>query len=386
MERKKVGIITYPRIEDGKGRFLQAYSLYSAILNLGYEPQIINYYPNEWVTKHSFFNKIINFIKNPNVWGYITAAKRKVVSYIQKKSADDSSRKYKEFISKKINYDYNEVVTKEELTKYECDAWVCGSDQIWNPYFSVGVDEVFYLQFVSENKRIAYAASMGTSDIKDEKYSKCVDWISNIRYISVREKETAEKLISEYGLNAKYVCDPTFLMQHDWWNEFAGKRIIEGKYLLLFLFDNNPLPRKIAEKIAKERNLKIVCISSDLRDQRKYFSPKGIGPSDFVALFKYADYVCTQSFHGTVLSLIFNRQFQVFDRSEKGELSGLILRIQSLLKTVGLESQIRANGDEIDGELYREINNYDSVNHILEKERLRGLDFLRNSLENVINS
>ncbi len=383
MEDYRVGIITYPRIEEGKGRFLQAYALYTAVKDLGYHPEVINYYPEEWTAQRTIVDKICQFIRNPNIWGYIKTIQHRASEKRNKESIETSTNKYKEFIAHNMVYDFSHVISKEELLDKSFDAWICGSDQIWNSYFSVGIDSVYYLQFVSKDSRISYAASMGTLDVNNDYLMQQKEWISEIPHISVREKGTKELLDNRFGISAEYVCDPTFLMTRDWWEGFCNKRIIEEPYLLLFLFDTNPLARKMAEQIAFDRKLKIICISDDYKDSQKYTIPYGIGPEEFVSLFKYADFVCTQSFHGTVLSVIFNRQFLVFDRSGKGEVSGLLLRIQDLLYSLDLEKRIVNNIEN--GEVMSEID-FSVPNMRIEENRFKGLYYLESALKQVINN
>lgn len=381
MQQYKVGIITYPRIEDGKGRFLQAYALYSAIKELRYSPEVMNYYPEEWRKKRTLIDKVFQFVKSPNIWGYIKTIKQRASNKKNKMSIDQSYEKYIEFISHNMIYDYTKIQNKEELYSKNFDAWICGSDQIWNPHFSVGVDEVYYLQFAPKNKRISYAASMGTLDVNGNFINRQKEWIEEIPFVSVREEGTKEMLEKKCGIFVEHVCDPTFLMERTWWDKLGGKRIVEVPYLLLFLFDTNPLPRKVAEQIASNRKLKIVCLSDDYQDSKKYEIPQGIGPEEFVSLFKYADFVCTQSFHGTVLSVIFNRQFLVFDRSGKGEVSGLILRIKDLLKQLNLEKRIVANGERVEDVPALDFR---ETNERLAEMRAKGYNFLRNSLEKSV--
>jgi len=153
------------------------------------------------------------------------------------------------------------------------------------------------------------------------------------------------------------------------------------KYLLMFLFDNNPLPRIFAEKIANLKGLKLICVSEEILDEKKYDMYYDMGPEYFVSLFKYADYVITQSFHGTVLSLLFNKQFLVFDRSEKYELDGLILRISDLLETVGLNDRIVENLTDF----YLPNNiNFKECNETLYNERIRSLKYLNKVLNAAI--
>ncbi len=381
--KKKIGLITYPRIEDGKGRFLQAYALYTAINELGYDVEIINYYPYAWRNKRRLIDKIGTFLKKPDIGEYYFILKKKYLRKRKKNIVAQSKNNYLLYINKNINYNVNEIkdhlFLMENIDKF--DAFVCGSDQIWNPHFSCGVDPNYYLSFAPKNKRIAYAASIGTHNISKDNLDKCVDKILEISYRSVRERSTKIMLSTKYNMKIEQVCDPTILMEKKWWDMLAGERNIKEKYLLMFLFDNNPLPRIFAEKIANLKGLKLICVSEEILDEKKYDMYYDMGPEYFVSLFKYADYVITQSFHGTVLSLLFNKQFLVFDRSEKYELDGLILRISDLLETVGLNDRIVENLTDF----YLPNNiNFKECNETLYNERIRSLKYLNKVLNAAI--
>ena len=381
--KKKIGLITYPRIEDGKGRFLQAYALYTAINELGYDVEIINYYPYAWRNKRRLLDKIGTFLKKPDIGEYYFILKKKYLRKRKKNIVAQSKNNYLLYINKNINYNVNEIkdhlFLMENIDKF--DAFVCGSDQIWNPHFSCGVDPNYYLSFAPKNKRIAYAASIGTHNISKDNLDKCVDKILEISYRSVRERSTKIMLSTKYNMKIEQVCDPTILMEKKWWDMLAGERNIKEKYLLMFLFDNNPLPRIFAEKIANLKGLKLICVSEEILDEKKYDMYYDMGPEYFVSLFKYADYVITQSFHGTVLSLLFNKQFLVFDRSEKYELDGLILRISDLLETVGLNDRIVENLTDF----YLPNNiNFKECNETLYNERIRSLKYLNKVLNAAI--
>lgn len=381
--KKKIGLITYPRIEDGKGRFLQAYALYTAINELGYDVEIINYYPYAWRNKRRLIDKIGTFLKKPDIGEYYFILKKKYLRKRKKNIVAQSKNNYLLYINKNINYNINEIkdhlFLMENIDKF--DAFVCGSDQIWNPHFSCGVDPNYYLSFAPKNKRIAYAASIGTHNVSKDKLNKCVDKILEISYRSVRERSTKIMLSTKYNMKIEQVCDPTILMEKKWWDMLAGERNIKEKYLLMFLFDNNPLPRIFAEKIANLKGLRLICVSEEILDEKKYDMYYDMGPEYFVSLFKYAEYVITQSFHGTVLSLLFNKQFLVFDRSEKYELDGLILRISDLLETVGLNDRIVEN--LTDFYLPNDIN-FKECNETLYNERIRSLKYLNKVLNAAI--
>lgn len=380
---RKIGIITYPDIEDGKGRFLQAYALYSAIKEMGYSPEILNYVPAGFERTFSAKRILKTVFREPaKIYGYFLAAKGKIFNILQKKKKQAGKLKYKAFINKNMDFASEHVLTADDLKQMagQYDAFVCGSDQIWNPYFSCGQDENYYLKFAPYEKRIAYAASMGTVQIEDTLLQESVKKISGLRYCSVREPDT-KKLLSKWcDFPVTQVCDPTFLMDRVWWDNLAAAPRLKVRYVLTFLFDNNPEPRKMAHRIAREKGLKVVSIQEGLGDVfRNTLKLSGLGPEEFVSLFKNAEYICTQSFHGTVLSLIFNKEFFVFDRSEGGQVDGLIMRISNLLREVGLEERIIRKGSAVSAEKI----DYKKIEERLSAQRQRSKQYLSDALKNV---
>lgn len=380
----KICMITYPKIEDGKGRFLQAYCLYSALQNLGHSVEIINYRPEGFSYSLSVKRIIKNILKNPGeIKSYYAAFKKKVFSNMNKNKTIESENNYLEFIHHSIKYNLK-VVSKEQLNEIAngYDAYICGSDQIWNPYFSCGRDSVYYLAFAPSYRRIAYAASFGTLDIPKNAMSQMIPLIEGIPYISIREKKSRDELESKYGIVAEHVCDPTFLMSQEWWNDFASEKTVNTKYILLYVFDNNPKPRLWADALSKKTGYKVVAVSDSIEDcLRPYIKVGDMHPKQFTSLFKNAEIVLTQSFHGVVMSILYNRPFWVFDRKEAGQVSGLILRIQDLLSTYSLEDRIIYNDDKCVPEA-RSIN-YFVVNMKIAQERGRSLTFLEKSLKKI---
>lgn len=375
---KKIGLITYENIADGKGRFLQAYALYSAIEQLGYLPEVIDYYPKRDSSKS---RKLIRMLKNINKLRlYANEVLKVLEKKLIKKELKEKYELYKTFIKNNIRTTESIIGTDEiQNANLKYDAYVCGSDQIWNPKF-LGKDPTYYLQFAPEYKRIAYAPSLGTNNISQEDLKFLCDMIRNIPRLSVRESSSAKMLSKEIKEDVFNAIDPTLLMTREWWNNFANKSIEKEPYVLTFFFDNSTYPRKIANEIATQLGCKIISIPDTIRDILTYKNKRiGIGPEEFVSLFKNATFICTQSFHGTVLSLLYNRPFYVFDRETKAYVSGVFSRINDLLGMVGLENRILKSGQQIPNDILK--IDYLTVNKILEIKRKESMEYLRESLE-----
>lgn len=377
---KKVGIITYFDIADGKGRLLQAYALYSAIFKLGYTPQIIDYNP---VFDRSLIARLKRASKNMSVHLFVNIIDTLLKKSLSKSYIDAKNRqrvKNSLFIQNHISMTEH-VTTSDQLyniqTRY--DAIVCGSDQIWNPFFATGKDSAYFLQFADKYKRISYAPSFGTNNIPKDILEKLISFIQDIPYCSMREQSSVHMLNEQYGMHLTHVLDPTFLMTREWWNDFANSYAPQEPYVLSFLFDNSLFPREITRKIADMLHCKVINIPEDtLYDV--IFSDKGyadISIIDFVSLFKNATFVCTQSFHGTVLSLLYNRPFLVFNR--KVDRMGIFTRINDLLNLVELKNRIIYSQTSFDLLPPLDID-YVRVNTLLEDYRRRSLKFLKEAL------
>jgi hypothetical protein len=386
---KKIGIITYQDIADGKGRFLQAYALYSAITQLGYQVEIIDYYPIKKGESKSLPYKLFRVLKNPkSLPGYMVKTQSVLMNKRYKKDIVKKRKEYEIFIVKNIKMTNKKYYGYQSLLESELyyDAYVCGSDQIWNPYFQ-GMDPAYYLKFANKEKRVAYAPSLGTIEIDDERKKILKSNINEMPFVSVRE-ESGAKLVSKLiGREVENVLDPTLLLPKEWWNDFAKKDAtditITRPYVLTFLFDNSKYPRKVAKEIARKYGYDIISIPDSFADM--FFSSHkeiAIGPERFVNLFKNAAFICTQSFHGTVLSLIYNKQFYVFNRETKAYVSGVFSRINDLMKMVGLENRILKSGQNINENILR--IDYSLVNDILEEKRRESIEYLKRSLEQAI--
>lgn len=215
------------------------------------------------------------------------------------------------------------------------DYFVCGSDQIWNPGYTTTSDLAF-LSFASREKCIALSPSFGVSEIPESLHNMYCDGINGIEMLSVRE-EAGKKIIFDLtGRNAEVLVDPTMAIDVSEWEKIATKPEIElpDKYLLCYFLgkvDNKY--RTIIKKIAEKNNLEIVSLF-DI-EHTEYYS---LDPSEVLYCIKNATMVTTDSFHGTVFSILFHKDFTVFERNEGG--LSMSSRLETLLKRFGLQSKL----------------------------------------------
>ena len=252
------------------------------------------------------------------------------------KYLSDSSFLSNHFRDKFLVIDY--AVSKENLetVSKKYDAFICGSDQIWSAILQLS--DYYYLQF-TEKKRIAYAPSM-SSVLWSEEYKETLkDYLSNFHAISTREFATSQMLYDLLHRDVKYVCDPTLLLTQTQWEELCFSiRRKKQKYILGYFLDNKSWYFLYAKEMAKKLGMKFVLIPScPSFTLTKYCLREAVGPIEFVSLIRDASYIITDSYHGTIFSLLFKKKISVLKRFEDSDHNNQNVRIISLMKTLGFE-------------------------------------------------
>lgn len=239
--------------------------------------------------------------------------------------------------------------TKHDLSGIECDYFIVGSDQVWNPFLN-NFDDSYLLSFETAGIKLAFSASIGLSQKCPNSWiKKFKDNLPKFALVSVREKTAKDFLSKICDVNIKESLDPTFLLTKNEWLEATrdcDSSIIPVKqFALCYVMpgDSKLVRRmiKFARQIAKKECLQLYVIG--LRDSERLKHNKhfifGAGPSEFVNLIDKSSYVITNSFHGTVFSTIFNKRFFSFV-SENGSSSALSERIMDLLHEFDLEDRL----------------------------------------------
>lgn len=244
---------------------------------------------------------------------------------------------------------------------------ICGSDQLWNPYWAGS--EFMFATFATEKKRIAYAASFGVSEIPEEKKTQYAKYLSEMKAISVRE-EAGAKIVKELtGRDAEVLIDPTLMLDKIDWMSVARKPKLfrKKKYIMTYFLGKITLEyREYIEKIAKECGCEIVNLEQE--NKNNYWN--SVGPGEFIWLINNCRLLCTDSFHGSIFAILMEVPFVVFER--ESSIGSMGSRIETLLKKFQLEDR-KYNNESIS----RILNvNYLHVPMILETERKKAYDFL----------
>lgn len=274
----------------------------------------------------------------------------------------------------------------EELEKgcRDFDAVIVGSDQLWLPSNVAG--DYYTLNFVPDDvKKVAYATSFGVGEIPQKMRNQYTNFLNRINYLSARET-SGQSIIKEItGKEVPLVCDPTMLLEMEDWDSFSkNKPVVNEDYVFCYFMGDNPEQRSFVKRLAKEKNCSIVALlhlDQYISSDEKYidYAPYNIDPPDFVNLVKNAKYVCTDSFHGTVFSIIFSKDFFTFKRFNKKASLSTNTRLISLLNKLGLNDRLYDGSEKVDGDLT--ICNYDQIQNDLKIFREESINYFISSIE-----
>lgn len=387
MENKqKIGcVIAYTEGHNNYGTSLQGYAMLKKIQQLGYEVEVIHY-----VKQLSTIQKI-KFVANAiraGEWKSIVArltAKRTLKKYpqyaagIAKRTKAVNAYKAKKLLPLFHTYVGYDALHKGSLNY---DAVVVGSDQVWTPMSLP--NKFFNLLFVDDSvHKIAYASSFGVSEIPSFQRKETGLYLDRFYRIGVREergKEIVEELSHQ---KATVVADPTLLLTREEWEaEISDARPNESEpYIFCYFLGTNQEARKAANQLRKQTGYKIITIRhmDEYVPEDEQFgdeAPYNVDPNDFVKYISKAAYVCTDSFHCTVFSILFHRQFMTFYRFAEGSKTGRNSRINSLFDLFELQERLYK------GDINKITNpiDYNSVDKKLSELRKESIYFLNECL------
>lgn len=364
----KVGIIT---ITDGAnyGNRLQNYALQESIKTMGYS--VCTLMQPSYNIKFNYFKEIIKHLikRETNIYQLIR------------------NNRFKKFNKKYITLE-NEFKDKCDLikTNYKYDYFICGSDQVWNVRYDFIYKNInnYLASFANPEKRIAYAASFGTSNVSEKTKYIFKRELSKFKTIGVREVSAVNIIKQITGRDdVKVVLDPTMLLTRDDWIKIEKKpRYIENEsfFVTYFLGGRSEKIDKYIKKLEIKYNCKSINLDIEFKsdsqiENKDYFITS---PDEFIWLIHNAKCILTDSFHATVFSILFHKPFYVFGRKTKEKNNNMETRIDTLLSYFGLQNCM---GDienpnclpfQLDGE---------KIDCILEERKKTSLDFLQASLD-----
>lgn len=382
--KKKIGLACATL--NNYGSLLQTYALQVVVNKEGINTEIIRYHEPvsrkiKRLKDFEYFKVIVKKVLLNNLPFFGSRADKKKL--IGRAKCFDSFREDNLSFSKTCR-------SHKELTALSLsyNMVLLGSDQLWQP-MNLLMD--FYtLTFVPKGViKATYAASFGVSEIPERMEDKYKNFIGEFDYLSCREEAGATLVKELTGREAQVVCDPTLLLTAEDWNLAMPKQIkIDKGYILCYFLGANENHRRLTKEWSKEKGLRIIALphiveyvacdeayADDLQYQ--------VGPSEFLYLIKNASYVFTDSFHASVFSLVFHKQFFVFDRFENHKGRATTSRIETLLNIVShKERLVRHNASIGDIQKMKDID-FSQTDDRLENFRAHSHKYLKSVLQSI---
>lgn len=315
---KKVGLLTFHQVAN-YGAVLQCYALRQMIEQEGYQCDIIPYSCNKLKENE----KLIKF--NGNVLVSLVKSFSQLYGNIKKR------RTFDEFLKEYCGM--NNIV--QSVISWNYDEIVVGSDQVWNLKLT-NYDFMYLLKEINCNKKISYAASLGEDFLTKEEVEQLVVHIHEFEFVSVREN-SAKKLLNENGIKVDVVSDPVLVFGKNGWMNFIDEDVkIKKPYILIYVIEKSKTVFDYARFVAKELGADIVYLNQNLiKEYADFIYIRGASPRKFLNYIFHADFIVTNSFHGTSFSMIFGKKFAV-DKEWHGKEN---VRVNELLNKLDLENR-----------------------------------------------
>lgn len=354
----KIGIITMPLLMN-YGGILQNYALQTVLRDLGHNPITFR------MDKKEYWGWIISSIK-----AIIRFRRPSIPPWVFRKRFSGMERFVDQYINVTRRQDF---FSKQNIQEYQLDALCVGSDQIWRPkymYYMHIEDMFFHFARGYKMLKFSYAASFGTSEweFTSEQTNACRALIKQFHGVSVRESSGVALCKEHFGVQAQWVLDPTLLLSSSHYESLCEDIPIAEKNVFAYLLDVSPDKKAFVQKIAKQLGLKAAIISAgaDMNSEDC--------PERWIANFRDAAFVVTDSFHGTAFSIIFRRDFLTFTNAQRGN-----ARFDSLVKIFGIENQIIKDTD-IDVSMIKP--NWNNIENQLNKWKVKSISYLHDTLNN----
>lgn len=347
----KIGIVSFQNAIN-YGATLQIYALQTQLEKLGHEVNIINYF-SEAIENSNRLKRTPKIYRGAKFRTLKMIYSRIKIIYT-KKQWEKKYYLFQAFMDNRLHKTvpiYNNENLNEYVSRNNIEVLICGSDQIWNPNITGGLDDIYFLNIKQDIKKISYAASCGSINVLKGRESEFFLLINNLDGVSVREQELSDYITSNSKIENKVVLDPTLLLKKEEYNLLV-KESINEKYVLIYLKQENSELIKIAKIIAKKHALKIklICDNKFFKFSNDIEYLTAISPEDFLGYFKEAQFIATNSFHGTAFSIIYEKQFITVPHKSVGS------RMIGLLETLDLKNNIIYKSKELKEGNYSEID------------------------------
>lgn len=365
----RLGIFTFHG-SDNYGSVLQAYALSRYLNKQGHNAEIVNYYFEYDYRQYKIF-RTYRYKSNPiSLASDILSLKHNI---LRKNNFEIFRKSYLPISENKY---YDTISLSETLDIY--DAFICGSDQIWNTRCTNGVNDAYFLKFSKNNSiKIAYAPSLGTDAFEELELKKIAAEIASFKSISLRETSSAQMIQPYIDNPIEIVLDPTMILDVKDYNRLLlnTNKPIQQSYIFMYILGSSRAYKNIINYgilLARQKNCKLIYIIENHNLLKFIYghNVSGCSPNDFLSFIKDAKYVITNSFHATVFSVLFKKQFVSFSRGNSTS------RIYDLLNNLGLSNRMNDICLDID-----EAINYEIVHQKIEEKKIISKKFLEDSLK-----
>ena len=277
----------------------------------------------------------------------------------------------------------NSIDMSKNIKKY--NTVVCGSDQLWFPRNICA--NWFNLSIVPENiNKISFSASFGLEKIPKKHYKMYRRFLKRLDSIAVRE-QSGKTIVKEIAnRDANITLDPTMMLDIEDWDKIANKSKYnyKEKYVFCYFLGNNEKHRQFATRLAQQEGYKLITMPhfkqwNNFEENFGDIQLFDVNPCDFVNLIKNAEIICTDSFHGTIFSLIYKRRIAVFERFKKTDIASTNSRIYSLLDTFDLKNMLVEEDTDVKS-FIDEPYNTDRIQQIFETEKEKSFKYILNAL------
>ncbi len=364
----KVGVVTFHNAHN-YGASLQTWALQKVLKNLGTKPCVIHYHPQ--IIDRLYVAPKQDTLKKKMKYILKKKYRKRVKAQVEK------NRKYQEFIknSFQLTGDYK---TYDELknAKLGMDAYITGSDQVWNSDHTDGFDPAYLLDFAEDSaKKISYAASVGREYIFPQYQDQFRESLKSYTSISVREASAQPAIESLTDKPVEVVLDPTLLLDRNDYEELKKPGLFKGqRYIFVYMMESNKEMVRFANRLSVAIGLPIIQRKPSPIFRNELGSYYTDTAAEFLSEIENAEYVLTNSFHATVFSLIYEKPFISMLHSSTGA------RTSDLLKSVGLESHIVYNTENFHDIHQFDIEDKDELRRRIHDLQKTSYDFLHRAL------
>lgn len=368
----KAGIVTFNSAHN-YGAVLQVYAMQEYLKSLGLDVDVINYRIKEIDNVYKLYNVRR---KDPKLIRGIKKAKKILKVNLCERWKLEKRKNFEYFINNVLNTT-KPYTTLQEIQKdfLQYDVLIAGSDQIWNTELTKGFKPAYFLEFGNKDaRRISYAASLGNDSI-DEKYTLFYKrYLENFDFISVREEAMKDILKDLTDKPITRVIDPTLLLDKEVYDKLKIETRYKGKdYIYVHYIGNDDKTYEIADQLSRKLGIPVLHNRQKGLFENELDSLFNARPEEFISVIENAKYIVTNSFHTTVFSLIYEKDFITIPHATRPA------RMQNLLEIAGLSNHL-VEDVRIMPKLETLKIDYKDVKRRLLEERKSSIEFLNNAI------